>query len=97
MQKPVMSDAERIRRRQTGLRAHAAADSLVLAFLIAVWAITSRGYFWPVWVLLPLALALAIHGWFVLLGEHREWVTLHFRGSRGSRASPGSGARSSCT
>jgi len=75
----VMGSPEQRRRRRTGLRAHAAADSLVLALLIAVWAITSRGYFWPIWVLLPLALALAIHGWFVLLGEHPEWVNDIFR------------------
>jgi signal transduction histidine kinase len=55
--------------RRGRLRAHAAADSAVLAVVIAVWALTSHGYFWPVWVGLPLAMALAIHAWFVLLAE----------------------------
>jgi signal transduction histidine kinase len=57
------------RRRRGRLRAHAAADTGALVVLIAIWALTSRGYFWPVWVALPLAFALAIHAWFVLLAE----------------------------
>ena len=28
-----------------------------------IWASTGRGYFWPEWVLLPLALVLAVHAW----------------------------------
>jgi signal transduction histidine kinase len=74
-----VDSAARARRRRTGLRAHAAADVLVFALLIAVWALTSRGYFWPVWVALVLALAIAIHGWFVFLAERPEWVVRHFR------------------
>ena len=27
-----------------------------------VWALTGGGYFWPEWVMLPLAFVLAIHG-----------------------------------
>jgi len=77
-----MSPSERRQRRRNALLTHGVASSFVLAFLIAVWALTSAGYFWPVWVLLPLALAVAIHGWFVLLGEHPAWVRRVFR-SRG--------------
>ncbi len=69
-----MSSYARRHRNRNALRTHAVADSFVLTLVIAVWALTSTGYFWPVWVLLPLALALAIHGWFVLLGERPPWV-----------------------
>jgi signal transduction histidine kinase len=31
--------------------------------LIVVWALTSRGYFWPEWTLIALGLPLAIEGW----------------------------------
>ncbi len=70
--------AQRLGRR-AALEAHGVADVLVLLLLIAVWALTSRGYFWPMWVLLALALALAIHGWFVFLSERPDWVRRHFR------------------
>src|SRR4029079_17405311 len=30
-------------------------------FLVAVWALTTRGYFWPAWVLLGLAIPLGVH------------------------------------
>ncbi len=92
-----MDRAARERRRRAALEAHGVADVLLLALLIAVWAVTSRGYFWPMWVLLALALALAIHGWFVFLGERPDWATRHFR----SRALAGfagvCGGVSSCT
>src|SRR5262249_10552830 len=42
---------------------HATADAGLAFVLIAIWAITSRGYFWPIWAMLALALALAIHAW----------------------------------
>src|SRR5262249_7352994 len=42
---------------------HGTADAGLTFVLIAIWAITSRGYFWPIWAMLPLALALAIHAW----------------------------------
>ena len=63
------------------LTAHAAVGGAVLAGLIVIWAVTSLGYFWPIWVALPLAVALAIHTWFVALGERPDLVR-RFRGSR---------------
>jgi hypothetical protein len=51
------------------LTIHAAAIAGVVVLLTAVWAATSRGFFWPIQALLPLAVTLAIHGWIVLLGE----------------------------
>ena len=63
------------------LEVHAAVDTCIALVLIAIWAITSRGYFWPVWAMLPLAAALGIHGWFTLLAE-RPALVVRFRGSR---------------
>jgi hypothetical protein len=51
------------------LRIHALAVTGVGALLTVVWATTSRGFFWPIQALLPLALTVAIHGWLVLLEE----------------------------
>jgi signal transduction histidine kinase len=36
-------------------------SAFVLAFLVAVWAITTRGYFWPIWCALGLGVAAAVH------------------------------------
>ena len=33
----------------------------IFVFLVVVWALTSRGYFWPAWTLLGLASALVVH------------------------------------
>ena len=62
------------------LSAHAVASSALAALTIVIWAVTSRGYFWPIWVVLPLAAALAIHAWRVELGE-RPALVKRFRGS----------------
>jgi signal transduction histidine kinase len=44
-----------------GLAVHAGVVTALFAFLVAVWAVTSRGSFWPAWVLLGLGTALAVH------------------------------------
>jgi signal transduction histidine kinase len=49
---------------------HAAAYATVNVVLTIVWALTSRGYFWPQWTLIALGLPLAIEGWAVL-APHR--------------------------
>ena len=49
-----------------GFGRHAAAYVVVNLFLIAIWAITSRGgYFWPIWPLLGWAVGLGLHYWSV--------------------------------
>jgi signal transduction histidine kinase len=50
--------------------------ALGLLFIV-IWAITSRGYFWPVWPILVLAAALGIHAW-VFEAERRApyWRSL---------------------
>jgi signal transduction histidine kinase len=42
---------------------HAGASAALVSFLTLVWAVTSRGYFWPEWVLLSLGLIVATHAW----------------------------------
>jgi signal transduction histidine kinase len=43
------------------LAMHGGAAAALFGFLVAVWAVTSHGYFWPAWVLLGLVSALALH------------------------------------
>jgi signal transduction histidine kinase len=69
---------------------HAALDASVLFVLVLIWALTSDGYFWPVWVALPLALAVGIHGWVVELDERPQLVG-RFGGSRVLAISCGAG------
>jgi signal transduction histidine kinase len=63
------------------LEAHAGVDAVVVLVLVLIWAVTSAGYFWPVWVALPLGAALAIHAWSVTLTENPALID-RFRGSR---------------
>ncbi|MEO6858920.1 MAG: sensor domain-containing protein [Solirubrobacteraceae bacterium] len=70
---------------------HAAVDGVVVFVLVLIWTLTSRAYFWPIWVVLPLALALGIHGWFVLIAERPSLVG-HFRDSRALTGTAGVGA-----
>jgi|GEM_PF-954416 len=53
--------------RQHDLVVHATAYGVVNLALIVVWALTSRGYFWPEWTLIALGLPLAIEAWVVLV------------------------------
>ena len=59
--------------RTRALTAHALAYGVVNVLLIVVWAVTSRGYFWPEWTLIGLGLPLAIHAWVVR--RHRSLTT----------------------
>jgi signal transduction histidine kinase len=43
------------------LSIHAGVVVALLAFLTLIWAVTSRGSFWPMWVALPLVAALGVH------------------------------------
>ena len=43
--------------------AHVVTYIVVNAFLIAVWAITGAGYFWPAWVLFGWGAGLILHAW----------------------------------
>ncbi len=46
---------------------HAWATGMLLAANILIWAAAGAGEFWPIWVILPTAAALALHGWLRLL------------------------------
>ena len=78
-------------RPRRSLEIHGAVDGVVLLGPLLIWAVTSRGYFWPVWIALPLAVALAIHAWFVLLAE-RPSLVHRFRGSHALAGTTGVGA-----
>jgi signal transduction histidine kinase len=58
-------------RARAALRAYALASASVILLLVIVWALTSRGYFWPIWPVLVLALPLAIQAWIVFAKERR--------------------------
>jgi signal transduction histidine kinase len=61
--------------RRRAVAAHAIVVAGVNLALIVVWALTSRGYFWPVWTLLALGVPLAIHAWVAWVDEHpAPWI-----------------------
>jgi len=64
-----------------GLQTHAIVDGSLVATTIFIWAAASRGYFWPIWVVLPFATALGMHAWLLELSENTELVKRRFRGS----------------
>jgi signal transduction histidine kinase len=64
--------AAAIRRR--ALAAHAGFYASLNALLILIWAVTTRGYFWPAWTLICLGLPLAIHGWIELLDRRPRLI-----------------------
>src|SRR5262249_10770217 len=64
--------AARATQRRHALAVHATAFALLNGLLVVIWALTSRSYFWPMWVLLPLGLVLAIHAWVVLVEERPQ-------------------------
>jgi signal transduction histidine kinase len=55
-------DLTRLTQGSRALAIQAGVSGILFGFLIAVWAITTGGYFWPIWPALGLALLLAIHG-----------------------------------
>ncbi len=46
---------------------HAGVSALIIIFLTLIWAVTTRGYFWPVWPALGLGIAVVLHLLIVLL------------------------------
>jgi class 3 adenylate cyclase len=57
---------ERIRAKR-GFSVHATVYAAVNLLLIVVWALTSRGYFWPIWPILGWGLGLGMNYWAVYL------------------------------
>jgi hypothetical protein len=65
---PMGADSEReaVRKRLEAQRKFASdvvAYIVINGFLIAVWAFTGAGYFWPAWVLAGWGAALVLHAW----------------------------------
>src|SRR4029077_8854302 len=50
-----------LRQRRASLKAHAETYAVVTLVLTLIWALTSRGYFWPEWTVIVLGLPLAFH------------------------------------
>lgn len=46
-------------------RNHVAAYVLVNALLVAIWAFSGGGYFWPIWVIIGWGIGLAFNAWAV--------------------------------
>jgi signal transduction histidine kinase len=55
--------------RRKALAFDAGISAAIAVLVTVIWALTGRGYFWPEWVILPLALVLAIHAWVELVEE----------------------------
>lgn len=55
--------------RLRALRIHAAVSGGVGLVLVAIWALTNHGYFWPEWPLMPLAMIVGIHAWVELIED----------------------------
>jgi len=46
-------------------RNHVAAYLIVNSMLVAIWALSSGGYFWPIWPILGWGIGLAFNAWAV--------------------------------
>lgn len=55
--------------RRLALGIHAGVGAGTGALLLVVWALTGRGYMWPEWALLPIALQLTSHAWIELVED----------------------------
>jgi signal transduction histidine kinase len=77
----VADDAVSDAQRRRALAAHAIAALGISAVVVLTWALTTRGYFWPVWVMLPTGLLLAVHGWITLVQVKPDlWLQRFGRG-----------------
>ena len=59
------------RRRSLALTVHTAFYVLLNVFLVVVWALSHRGYFWPEWTLITLGVPLAVHACVELVHRRR--------------------------
>lgn len=46
-----------------GFQANLVSFAVVNVFLVAIWAVSGRGYFWPIWVILGWGIGIAMHAW----------------------------------
>jgi signal transduction histidine kinase len=61
----------RLPRRDRALAIHGGVVVAIFLFLVAVWALTARGEFWPAWTLIGLGSAVLVH-WLLTRGRRRE-------------------------
>ena len=52
-----------------GFSAHFTVYVLVNLLLIFIWAVTGRGYFWPVWPIAGWGIGVAMHAWAAFLSK----------------------------
>jgi signal transduction histidine kinase len=60
-----------VARPRRAVAVHAAVAATLTVFLIAVWAVTTRGYFWPMWPILAFVLLVGAHALAVRRGSDR--------------------------
>jgi signal transduction histidine kinase len=73
--------------RRRAVRIHALVYAGVNLVPIIVWALTSRGYFWPIWPMLGLGLPLGIHAWVTWVLERPDiWVKRRLNAAFGIHA-----------
>ena len=53
-------------------KAHVFAYVLVNTFVVAIWAVTGSGFFWPIFPILGWGIGLFFHGWDVYQGPLTE-------------------------
>ncbi len=68
-EEPRRPPMEARRERRRVLTIHALAYCFLNGVLTIIWALSSRGYFWPEWTMITLGLPLAVHAWVVLVTE----------------------------
>jgi signal transduction histidine kinase len=68
----VRSPEETRVRRLRALTITSLISTAIVVVLIAIWALTGGGYFWPFWPMLSLSLVVGIPGWVILVLERRE-------------------------
>ena len=56
-------------RKKSDFRTHILAYVLINAFLVAIWAVTGHGFFWPVFPLLGWGIGVAFNAWDVYRHE----------------------------
>ena len=66
-------DIPRIALGSRALALHTGISALIVAYLVGVWAVTTRGYFWPVWAFLGLAVWVAVHA-LVVYGKRKHRI-----------------------
>lgn len=69
-EQPEPSEREQARQRvqnRKDFASHLVAYVVLNGFLIAVWAFTGAGYFWPIWVLGGWGVGIVLHAWDIFL------------------------------